>query len=162
MNRTGIIVAVAALVVGGVIGYLLNSGPSEADRILARYPIDLSGIGGHAHNLRDLPEDAPVPSVSLEVIPDEMKERQYMLHIQTENFTFAPESISSDDVLGEGHAHVYIDDVMISRAVSPWYHIPKLEPGEHEIKVTLNWNEHDEYSRDGRSIQAVTTITVPE
>lgn len=162
MNRTTIIVAALALLIGGVIGYFINAGPSKADETLARYPLDLSGIGSHGHNLRDMPEDTPLPQLSIEVTPDNMKEREYILHLQTQNFTFAPESVGQEDVPGEGHAHVFVDDVKIGRAYGPWFHIPKLEPGEHQVKVTLNWNQHDEYSDDGLSVTTTQTITVPE
>jgi hypothetical protein len=54
--------------------------------------------------------------------------------------------------MGEGHAHVFVDDVKISRAFGPYYHLPRLEPGNHNITVTLNTNEHEEYAVDGRSV----------
>jgi hypothetical protein len=100
--------------------------------------------------------------VDIEVMPDPGKERQYMVRIRTQNFRFAPDKISADPVPGEGHGHVYVDDVMISRALSGWYHIPKLEPGEHTVLVTLNWNDHKEYAVNGESVSATQTIEVPE
>ena len=62
-------------------------------------------------------------------IADPMKERNYSLHLITENFRFAPESVSMKPVFGEGHAHLYIDDVLICRIYGPWQHIPALKPG---------------------------------
>jgi hypothetical protein len=86
----------------------------------------------------------------------------YNLHIQTENFKFAPDSVSSEHVLGEGHAHVFVDDVKISRAYGPWYHLPRLEPGKHIIKVTLNTNDHQEYATENEFILDTETVTVSE
>ena len=94
----------------------------------------------------------------MEIFADPMKERNYSLHLITENFRFAPESVSMKPVFGEGHAHLYIDDVLISRIYGPWQHIPALKPGVHKIYVTLNLNNHDEYMVNGNTISARATI----
>jgi hypothetical protein len=49
---------------------------------------------------------------------------------------------------------------MLSRATGPWYHIPKLKPGNHTVKVTLNHNSHEEYAVNGVSITDSETIIV--
>ena len=155
-------VAIVGLVVGTLIGFMLFGGPDQADRKVQSYPLELAANPTHAHEVREVGEDTPAPSVDIEVMPDPGKERQYMVRIRTQNFRFAPDKISADPVPGEGHGHVYVDDVMISRALSGWYHIPKLEPGRHTVLVTLNWNDHKEYAVNGESVSATQTIEVPE
>ena len=42
-----------------------------------------------------------------------------------------------------------VDDVLLGRIYGSWHHLPRLKPGKHEILVTLNWNNHDEYAVGG-------------
>jgi hypothetical protein len=86
----------------------------------------------------------------------------FNLHIKTENFEFAPRNASSEFVLGQGHAHVFVDDVKISRSYAPWYHLPRLDPGQHRINVTLNTNDHKEYAVNGEKIMDSVTVSVAE
>ncbi len=111
------------------------------------------------HPMFELPSTAPIPTISIDLTPD--PKAGYNLHLTTTNFTFSPQNASLEHTLGQGHAHLYIDDIKITRLYSDWYHIPSLEPGEHTIKVTLNTNDHQEYSSQGQHIQATTTITTP-
>lgn len=39
-------------------------------------------------------------------------------------------------------------------------HLGDLTAGEHEIRVTLNANTHDDYLLDGEMVEAVTTVNV--
>lgn len=126
-----------------------------------QYPLDLSGVGQHEHNLKMVSADE-APSVDIRVLEDSEMAGQYNIRIQTENFSFTPESVGSEHVLGEGYAKVFVDDVRISRAYGSWYHLPRLEPGEHIIKVTLNTNDHQEYATDENFLFDTETITVSD
>lgn len=163
MKKTQIVILLSvALVVGLLAGLWLSSaGTNSAVQTLERYPVDLSMVGQHRHDLKMVPEDQ-APQLSLEVNRDSMMPGHFNLHIQTENFEFAPESISSEHVPGEGHAHVFVDDVKISRAYGPYYHLPRLDPGEHTITVTLNTNDHQEYATENNFIRATKMVTVSE
>jgi hypothetical protein len=124
------------------------------------YPFEIMPAGAHSHQQTEVPQGKAAPSLRLEVLPDPVKEGNYSLHLVTENFGFAPESVSRDPVLGEGHGHVYVDDFLFCRAYGPWVHIPRLKPGRHVIYVTLNWNNHNEYAVAGKTIGAQATIDV--
>jgi len=50
-----------------------------------------------------------VPAVAIEVTKDSKK--GWNLRVDVENFTFAPEHASSEDVMGEGHAHLFIEEM---------------------------------------------------
>ena len=63
-------------------------------------------------------------------------------------------------VYGEGHAHVYVDDYLLSRAYSEWYHLPNLKPGTHTVYVTLNGNDHTEYISGNTVVGAHLSINV--
>ena len=54
------------------------------------------------------------------------------------------------------------DGVKITRLYGPDYHLTGVEPGEREIRVSLNTNSHADYVRGARLIDAVQTVTVPE
>ena len=53
---------------------------------------------------------------------------------------------------------MHIDGEKSARIYSEWYHLPKLPPGKHEIRVSLNTNDHSVYAKDGKPIEAVATI----
>ncbi len=81
------------------------------------------------------------------------------VEIFTEGFAFAPESVNGAHVAGEGHAHIYVAGVKVARVYTPWFYLRDLTPGEHEIRVTLNANSHEEYTVSGNNVQAVSPFT---
>ena len=83
------------------------------------------------------------------------------VHVMTEGWTWTPENVNEEHVPGQGHAHIYVDGVE-SRAYSPYYHVPGLEPGSHHIRVTLNANAHDGMYANGFPVEAVVMVVVPE
>ena len=134
---------------------------SSAEQTLSAYPEDFSMAGLYRHDRRNVDEET-APDVNLTVWEDPIMPGHFNLEIDTENFEFAPENASSEFEMGEGHAHVFVDDVKISRAYGEYYHLPRLDPGEHRIRVTLNTNNHQEYAVDGVSISDYETVTVSE
>ena len=84
------------------------------------------------------------------------------VQIITEGFNFAPENVNGAHVPGEGHAHIYVDGEKITRVYTPWHYLGDIAPGEHEIRVTLNANSHEEYTYGGSKVQATNVVTVPE
>jgi len=157
-----LIIGILGVVVGGSVGTQVGTlTETSAQNTLETYPIDLSLSGVHRHNRLSVPEEE-APSVSIDVERDPMMPTHFNVYITTEDFTFTPENVSGEHVLGEGHAHVFVDDVKISRSYGEWYHLPRLNPGTHTIKVTLNTNDHREYAIDGQTIQATETVTVSE
>jgi hypothetical protein len=126
----------------------------------AAYPFEIMAAGAHSHQQAEVPRDRTPPSLRLEVLADPMKERNYSLHLITESFRFAPESVSRAAVPGEGHGHVYVDDYLFCRAYGPWVHLPRLKQGRHVVYVTLNGNDHAEYAVAGKTIGSQTTIEV--
>ena len=82
------------------------------------------------------------------------------LHIATTNFRFAPERANAAHRPGEGHAHVYVNGRKVARVYAPWFHLDALPPGEVEIAVTLNANDHGLLAVAGRPLRAARTVTV--
>lgn len=100
----------------------------------------------------------PAPSVTFTASPE--GNGGVNLHIETENFTFAPERVNQPAADGEGHAHVYVDGVKVMRAYGPWVNIAGIHPGDVEIRVTLNANSHEQLANGDTPIEATQTVTV--
>ncbi len=118
-----------------------------------------SGSHHHHHETVMVPENAPVPNLTLELTPDPM--RGWNLQIITENFDFAPETVNQDSNVNAGHAHLYVNGEKMTRLYSNWYHIRELPSGEHTITVTLNTNRHEDIMHQGERVQASVAVTVP-
>ena len=82
--------------------------------------------------------------------------------IATEGFRFAPESVDQTHTPGAGHAHIYVDGEKLGRVFDTPYRIDQLPPGEHEIKVSLNTNDHSDLVFNGARVEAATTVNVPD
>ncbi len=82
------------------------------------------------------------------------------IELVTTGFTFAPRNVNGDHVDGEGHAHVYVDGVKITRLYGPYYHLSNLDPGERAISVILNANTHQEYAIGDEILEASTMVVV--
>ena len=114
---------------------------------------------GHTHEVIEVAADAPAPTVTIEALEDSMS--GYNLHITTNYFTFTPETVNQAVVQNTGHAHLYINDVKITRLYSSWFHIDEvlLAEGKNTVKVTLNANNHSEWQLAGETIASTITIT---
>ncbi len=84
------------------------------------------------------------------------------IHILVDDFRFAPELVDQAHTSGAGHAHIYLDGEKLGRVFEPDYHIADVPPGEREIRVSLNTNDHSELVFDGKKVEATATVTVPD
>lgn len=124
------------------------------------------GTGPHTHDgtmtdgsmTHGTPIEAPEGmSVSLQVIADSVS--GYNLRIATQGFRFAPESAGAAHVPGEGHAHLYVNGVK-TRVYGEWFHLDGLAPGTHEVRVTLNANDHSSYAAGGVMLEDSLVLQV--
>ena len=117
--------------------------------------------GGHGHMtspLYEVPDGVATPGVDVTLHVD--PKAGWNVQIDTTAFRWAPENASTTPVMGEGHAHLYVDDHKVARVYGGWYHLGSLEEGEHEIRVTLNANNHSDYAKDGQVIADMDVVTV--
>lgn len=149
------IVSIIGIGVGIGIGYMLFSGAPATEK---------EGMemmeGEHMdHAMLEVDTTKPIPSVTLEAIPD--AKDGYNVHLTLTNFAFVPEKINQDPVANEGHAHLYVNGVKRARIYGTWFHIGanELKAGENTIKVTLNANDHSEWVLAGEHIAASVTVT---
>lgn len=84
------------------------------------------------------------------------------VQIATEGFQFAPDSVDQPHTPGAGHAHIYVDGVKLGRVFEADYHIDPLSPGQREIRVSLNTNDHSDLVYGGAKVESTVTVTVPD
>ncbi len=84
------------------------------------------------------------------------------VQIATEGFQFAPDLVDQPHTPGAGHAHIYVDGVKLGRVFESDYRIDPLSPGQHEIRVSLNSNDHSELLFDGAKVESTVTVVVPD
>lgn len=119
---------------------------------------------GHSHShdsaaTEQMVSDTPVAvSIAAEVDADGGVDVQ----IAAEGMSFAPELVDQEHTPGAGHAHIYVDGEKLGRVFEPTYHIADLPPGDHEIMVSLNTNDHRPLVFDGAAVEDTVTVTVPD
>lgn len=101
---------------------------------------------------------SPTPNMTLMLHPDGVQSRN--LHIGVSDFAFAPEAVNGTHVPGQGHAHIYVNGIKIARAYGPWFHLSALPKGEHEIRVTLNANDHSQLALDDVPVEATAKLVI--
>jgi hypothetical protein len=121
----------------------------------------------HSHRQIEIPKGHAIPTVELRVIPDSM--RGWNVHIQTQNFVFAPEDVNqgSQSVSQapnqpvKGHAHLFVNGQKLTRLYGPWYYLESLPSGHNELRVTLATNQHEDLVYQGNVIETSVMVTVP-
>lgn len=108
----------------------------------------------------EVPAAVTAPAVKLTVTKDKMA--GYNVHAAVSNFRFTPENANQPNVMGEGHAHIYVDGKKLTRMYGEWYYLGSLEPGVREIKVSLNGNDHAAYYAKGQEIADTVKVEVEQ
>ena len=165
-----IIIAAIALLFGIGLGTLLDDGAkstSSTNEVTHVEPnVETDGHNseegdshdhGHGHGGAMFMVDAAnAPSVNVRVSED--AKSGWNVVVEATDFTFAPESVNGENVIGEGHAHLYVDDKKVARLYGPYFHYDENFDGAKEFRVTLNANDHSEYAVNGEVIEAVQQV----
>lgn len=128
----------------------------EAIRATETVTVEASEHGHDAAESYDV-DAADAPSIALEVTED--PKSGWNLFFDIDNFEFAPENASTEPVTGEGHVHLYVDGEKQGRIYGPWWHLPALPAGAHEIMIEVSANNHAPYAVDGKPVTATATVT---
>lgn len=99
----------------------------------------------------------PAPELSLSVAPDG---DGWRVDVAARDFTFARDLADGPHVPGTGHGHLYLDGLKLQRLYQPSAHIGQLPPGRHEVRVTLNTNDHRAYVVGDTPVTASAVIEV--
>lgn len=104
------------------------------------------------------PENAP--QVSIRVERDTIA--GWNVFVTVKNFVFTPESVNQANTPNQGHAHLYLNGVKLTRLYGTAYHLADLPPGSHEVSVSLNANDHSDLLYQGAPIMASATVEQPK
>lgn len=104
----------------------------------------------------DVSDTSTAPRVEVSVHQDAVS--GWNLKLETSNFRFTPENVNSANVLAQGHAHLYINGKKLARVYSEWFHVAKLSPGRHSLRITLHANQHEHYTVHGNPVEFVGEI----
>ncbi|MEL7089737.1 MAG: hypothetical protein AAGL98_15060, partial [Planctomycetota bacterium] len=138
---------------------------AEAGKVSVRARVADPAVMGQAHRMGlfgigdicVVGDGEPAPAIELEVEPEG---DGWQVQIVTEEFTFSRDLTGLYHVPGMGHGHLYVGGMKISRLYESVAVIGALPPGEHEIRVTLNTNDHRAYVVNDVPVTASATITV--
>ena len=108
------------------------------------------------HDQVDVSKLPREPSLTLTAHKDAMS--GWNLQIEPNNFEFAPARVNQANVVGEGHAHLYINGEKITRLYSNWYYLNNLPSGVHSVMVVLNANNHGPLILRDQKISATLEI----
>ena len=164
MKREMLIAIVVSLTLGLGGGYVIASNAEKSNDSNTEMSDHSENEGDHddssehkeEHNLFEVSsEDAP--TVDFTAIEDQKS--GWNIKLNTGKFTFAPDNVNKINTIGEGHAHLYVDGVKVARLYGPDFHYGESFDGTKEFRITLNANDHSEYSVDGEVIEATKQVT---
>jgi len=148
-----IIVMILSLILGLGGGYLIGAGITEK---ASETTVTEKASKQMQHPKFEVPADQ-APTV--ELIVEEDAKSGYNIKIITTNFTFTPEKANEENVIGEGHAHLYVGSEKIGRVYGNYYHYNGNFEGTKTFRVTLNGNDHSDYVVNGEVIGSSVEIT---
>ena len=144
---------------GFLIGASTGAGMEDHDHGAMVHDHSAHDHGDGTHDHSALTEvEGPAPEISIVLHPDGRQSRN--LEIRVENFEFDPVAVNGPHIPGRGHAHVYVNNVKIARAYAPWVHLSALPVGTHEVRVSLNANDHSQLAVEGEPIEAIETLVI--
>lgn len=155
MNKANLFLIVG-LAAGTGLGFVASGSLSGFGSGAAHTPMQNVSDAAHNHDrVQELSADE-APTVQIIVKPE--GGCAYNLHIITQKFQFAPENVNGAYAPGEGHAHIYVDDIKRARVYSEWFHFTA-KPSAKTVKVTLNSNDHATLASGGVPIEATAELT---
>lgn len=159
-----LIIAIYYLVFNDVLAQTLASKQDKANQPVAE-------MMDHAHIPIAIPNGIKQPQISLQIAKDAMS--GYNLHIKLTHYAMTPPpadvqsmqalmsaSISTQDNVAEGHAHLYINGDKIQRVYGRDIHLPEVlfKAGVNMITVTLNNHGHMFWTFDDKQVLATVYI----
>ena len=125
-----------------------------------RFRINFHGMAEPANTMDHGPMESAVP-VAIDISATAAMGGVHV-QIKTEGWRWAPEEVNGANNDGAGHAHIYADGVKLSRVYGDYHYLPAPDPGNREIRVSLNSNDHNELTWEGSKLESTVMVTVPE
>jgi hypothetical protein len=114
---------------------------------------DMAGDLDHEHDPTAVTEWEGAPPQLEVVISDGL------ITLEAIGFEFAAPD-ETENVPGRGHTHVLVDGRLVSMSYERAVPLPDLEPGTHEIEITLAAIDHSDYVIGGVIVGATTEYVV--
>lgn len=140
-NKDALLAAIIALILGLAGGYAIAEVASNNDSE-TKNDSSMMESTSHSHGMFEVSEEE-APTVDFMV--EEDAKSGWNIRIITTNFEFTPEKVNGENVVGEGHAHLYVDGEKVARVYSDYFHYNGNFDGTKTFRVTLNANDHSEY-----------------
>lgn len=103
------------------------------------------------------------PQATLEIQKDPTG--GFNVRVVTTNFLWRPEMASMQHVLGQGHAHVFLDGRKIMRIYNEWFHLNTYQfatkAGEQLLSIEFVGNDHAPYTIQGLPVGVQQIVDVP-
>lgn len=115
--------------------------------------VGLFGIG----DICIVGEGEPAPAIELAVVADG---DGWKVRVLSNEFEFSSEFLGLYHIPGMGHGHLYIGGMKQGRMLNAEARIGPLPKGTHEVRVTLNTNDHRAYVVDDIPVTAIAMISV--
>lgn len=129
------------------------------DPIRAAVDIEVpEGEALHSHAEVHNVDAVDAPGVVVEVSED--PKSGWNVVATLDGFSLTPANASADHVAGEGHLHLFVDGIRVTRLYGPWWHLSELTEGDHEISVEFATNDHRSYAVNGIAVSGSVTVSV--
>ena len=153
-TKEKLLVAVISIIIGVGLGFGIGAlADSESDNA----KMESSDMMAHSHSSTYEVEAENAPTVDF--IVEEDSKSGWNIKILTSNFTFTPENVNKENVLGEGHAHLYVDGKKVARVYSEYFHYGGNFDGTKTFEVELNTNDHSVYTLNGEKISVAKQVS---
>ena len=116
--------------------------------------VGLFGIG----DICRVGEGEPAPQISLRFETQASGATEVIA--VTDEFQFTEHLVDGPHIPGTGHGHLYVGGAKLMRLYSHRALVGALPSGEHEVRVTLNTNDHRAYVVDEIPVVAIGHIVV--
>lgn len=166
-NQGRVAVIIAATLIGWLFGFgvaqVIDSEDEAAKETESSHSHNELGeheddsLEPHSANMIQAVSAGNAPEVTMQVLADPVS--GYNIQLHTQNFEFTPENAGKEHADNTGHAHIYINGEKTGRIYGEWTHV-QLEEGDHELRVTLNTNDHRDYSVGGEVVGDSLTVSV--
>lgn len=121
-----------------------------------------SGDDAHGHDRQAMENVSAAEAPTLSITVSVTAAGRHMLELVISNFEFSREHADDPHRDGEGHAHLYLNDVKLGTLYETRLLLEPLPPGHHQVRVGLYTNDHRVYAIDQVPIQAVQHVSVSD
>lgn len=147
----GIVLAIGLVTAHVIMNNRYENAPTHS------HSTDTEGQMTQSHGTLFEVNASQAPTVSISVVEDAVS--GWNIKVETDNFRFTPDNVNQENIIGEGHAHLYVDGVKVARLYAGDYHYIENFDGTRTFRVTLNANDHSEYAVDGDVIDSEVQVT---